>query len=184
MKIVVGSTNPLKIKAVKNVFSQIYSENNLEIFGKKANSKIPAQPFDIETIEGAINRAKEAIHDIDIDLSVGLEAGLFHFPLTLTGYLDIHWCAILDRKGRTTLGCSPGFELPPKVIHQIIKEDKEVGGAMDMFLGMRNIGRKMGAIGHLSKGVLERINLNESAIMMAMIPRINEEDYLDILNQK
>jgi inosine/xanthosine triphosphatase len=184
MKIVVGSTNPLKIRAVKNVFSQIYPEKNLEIFGKKVDSKIPAQPFDLETIKGAMNRAKEAIQDVGIDLSVGLEAGLFHFPLTLTGYLDIHWCVILDRKGRATLGCSPGFELPPKVVHQILKEGKEVGGAMDIFLGMRDIGRKMGAIGHLSKGILKRINLNESAIMMAMIPRINEEDYLDILNQK
>ena len=49
MKIAVGSSNPLKIKAVKNIFSQIYPENNLEIFGKKVDSKIPAQPFDIET---------------------------------------------------------------------------------------------------------------------------------------
>ena len=184
MKIAVGSSNPLKIKAVKNVFSQIYEEKNIEIVGKKVDSKIPAQPFDIETIEGAINRAKEAIKDAETDLSVGLEAGLFHFPLTLTGFLDIHWCAIIDRKGRITLGCSPGFELPPKVVHEIIKEDKEVGEAMDMFLGIKNIGRKMGAIGYLSKGVLKRRDLNECAIMMAMIPRINEEDYLDIFNQK
>lgn len=184
MKITVGSSNPLKIKAAKNVFSQIYAEKNIEIVGKKVDSKIPAQPFDIETIEGAINRAKEAIKDVETDLSVGLEAGLFHFPFTLTGFLDIHWCAIIDRKGRITLGCSPGFELPPKVVHEIIKEDKEVGETMEMFLGVKNIGRKMGAIGYLSKGVLKRRGLNECAIMMAVIPRINEEDYLDIFNQK
>ena len=184
MKVAVGSTNPLKIEAVKNVFSKFYSKNNLEIFVKKVDSKIPVQPFDIETIEGAINRAKEAMQSRNIDLSVGLEAGLFQFPFTLTGYLDIHWCAILDRNGKTTLGCSPGFELPPKVIHQIIREDKEVGKAMDMFLGTQGIGRKTGAIGHLSRGRVERINLNEQAILMAMIPRINEEDYLDIFNQK
>ena len=139
MKIAVGSSNPLKIKAVKNIFSQIYPENSLEIFGKKVDSKIPAQPFDIETIEGAINRAKEAIQDLDIDLSVGLEAGLFHFPLTLTGYLDIHWCAILDRKGKITLGCSPGFELPPKVIHQIIKEDKDFIYLVSRFTNFKKI---------------------------------------------
>ena len=180
MKIVVGSTNPVKIKAVENIFSTIYSKKQLEVIGIKVGSGISTQPFNEETIKGVINRAKEAMLKTNIDLSVGIETGLFNFPSTISSYLDMHWCAILDRKGRLTIGCSSGFELPQDVIYQIIKKGKEVGEVMDEIAGMNGVGKRMGAIGILSKGIMNRIHLNEQAVLMAMIPRINEEDYFRV----
>ena len=181
MKVAVGSLNPIKIEAVKNIFTKIYPKITLEVFGKSVNSKVSTQPFNEKTIEGAINRAKKAMKDNDSDLSIGIEAGLFQFPFTISGYLDMHWCAILDKTGKTTIGCSSGFELPPKVIFRITHDCKEVGDLMDEFSGMVGIGRKEGAIGFLSKCRINRINLCEQAVLMAMIPRLNEEDYFDIL---
>ena len=177
MKVVVGSTNPIKIKAVESIFSKIYSKKQLEVTGIKVDSGISAQPFNEEAIKGAINRAKEVMLITNIDLSVGIEAGLFKFPSTISNYLDMHWCAILDRKRRLTTGCSSGFELPPDAIYQIFKKGKEVGEVMDEIAGMNDVGKGMGAIGMLSKGIMNRMHLNEQAVLMAMIPRINEQDY-------
>ena len=174
MKVGVGSKNPNKVKSVESVMKKIYTQEHLEVIGLDINSKISSQPFNGETIEGAINRAKEVMNKIDADLAVGIEAGLFRFPFLSTDYLDIHWCAIQDKMKKITIGCSSGFELPSKVVYQVKKCGKEVGKAMDEFVGIDDIGRKMGAIGILSKGILDRTGLTEQAVLMAMIPRINE----------
>ncbi len=72
----------------------------------------------------------------------------------------MHWCAILDKDEGLTIGCSSGFELPPKVIPRIIEEGKEVGEIMDEIVGINEVGKKMGAIGILSNGIMNRMCLN------------------------
>ena len=178
MKVGVGSKNPNKVKSVESVMKKIYTQEHLEVIGLDINSKISSQPFNGETIEGAINRAKEVMNKIDADLAVGIEAGLFRFPFLSTNYLDIHWCAIQDKMKKITIGCSCGFELPPEVIHKVLK-GKEVGDVMDEFVGIEDIGKKMGAIGILSKGIIDRSDLAQQAVLTAMIPRINKGYYFN-----
>ena len=72
MKVAVGSRNPVKVKATKNVLDQIYGE--VEVVSIDTDSGVPDQPFGInQTIEGAINRAKNAYSD-EFDMSVGIES--------------------------------------------------------------------------------------------------------------
>jgi inosine/xanthosine triphosphatase len=179
MRIALGSENPIKIQAVKNVFSKIYPNLKLHIFSVKIVSNVPDQPFNQDTIKGAINRAKEVMAITETDLAIGIEAGLLEFPLTLSGYFDMQWCAIIDKNMKITLGCSSGFELPLKIVHQAVTDGKEVGKLMDEMTSINDVGRKMGAIGILSKGIMNRIHLNEQAVLMAMIPRINEKEYFN-----
>ncbi len=173
MKVIVGSKNPVKIKATRNVLEKIYG--NVEVTGKDVDSEVPDQPFGInETIKGAVNRAKNAYSD-DLDLSVGIESGLMETPGPITGYIDLQWCAIFDGE-KITLGVSAGFEYPPEVIEEVLK-GKEVGHVMDKVTGVDNLGQKTGAVSYLSKGLLDRTENTEQCVLTAMIPRMNEGIY-------
>jgi inosine/xanthosine triphosphatase len=173
MKVVVGSKNPVKMKATRNVLKQIYSE--VEVQAKNTDSEVPDQPIGLETtINGAINRAKN-VYTQEFDLSVGIESGLLETPHSITGYLDLQWCAIYDGD-KTTLGVSAGFEYPPLVIKNVMK-GMEVGDVMDRVTGIDRLGEKKGAVSHLSKGLLDRTSNTEQCVLMAMIPRMNQKLY-------
>lgn len=173
MKVVVGSKNPVKLNATRNVLKKIY--NDLEIKTSEVDSEVPDQPFGLdETINGAINRAKNAFDDW-ADLSVGIESGLMETPNTITGYIDLQWCAIFDGD-RVTIGVSSGFEYPPMVINEVLN-GFEVGDIMDKITGVENLGQKKGAVSRLSKDMLDRTENTEQCVLTAMIPRMNEEMY-------
>jgi len=173
MKIVVGSENPAKIKATKNIFERIYG--TVDIVSFDVDSGVPSQPFGInETIKGAVNRARGA-YSADFDFSVGIESGLMETPNSISGYIDLQWCAIFDGE-KTTLGVSAGFEYPPCVIKEVL-DGKEVGDVMDNVTGVRDLGEKTGAVNYLSKGMLNRTENTEQCLLMAMIPWLNEDIY-------
>ena len=179
MRVAVGSRNRVKIEAVKRTFSRIYCQDRVDVLSVEVDSRISLQPVGDETIDGAVNRAKEAIVKGDADFGVGIEAGLFKFPQTMTGYVDIQWCAIVDREGRLTVGCNSAFEYPPKVVSKVLGENREVGEVMDELTGIKDLGESVGAIGVLSKGLLDRVSLSEQAVLMAMIPRLNLNLYFE-----
>ena len=172
MRVAVGSTNPVKIKAVEEVLRAFYPE--VEVFGVEVSSGVSAQPVGVqETVQGAVNRARAALKQGDI--GVGIEAGLIEVPFTLTGYMDVQFCAISDGEF-TSLGAGSGFEYPPQVVREVLR-GREVGEVMEKLSGIAEIGRKGGAIGFLSKGKLNRKELTKQAVLMAMLPRINRELY-------
>lgn len=169
----VASKNPVKLKATQNILGKIYSK--IDVKAKHVDSGVPDQPIGLDiTIQGAINRAKNASSE-EFDLSVGIESGLLEVPHSITGYLDLQWCAIYDGE-KTTLGVSAGFEYPPLVIEKVL-EGMEVGDVMDEVTGVDKLGQKTGAVSHLSKGLLDRTGNTEQCVLMAMIPRMNEEFY-------
>lgn len=172
MRVAVGSTNPVKVRAVEEVLRTFYP--GAEVFGVDVSSEVGAQPIGMqETVLGAVNRAREALRHGE--LGVGIEAGLLEVPFTLTGYMDVQFCAISDGEV-ITLGAGSGFEYPPSVIRQVLR-GREVGKVMEELSGIAEIGRKGGAIGFLSKGKLSRKELTKQAVLMAMLPRINRELY-------
>jgi len=175
MKVVVGSKNPVKVKATKNVLEKLYGE--VEIDSADVDSQVPSQPFGIDqTIEGAINRAKNA-YNSDYDLGVGIESGLMETPHTITGYIDLQWCAIYDGE-KVTIGVSAGFEYPPTVIKEVLG-GKEVGDVMDEVTGVDNLGEKTGAISYFTKGLLDRTGNTEQCVLMAIVPLINMDLYIN-----
>jgi inosine/xanthosine triphosphatase len=173
MKVVVGSKNPVKIKATRNIMEKIYVE--VEVFSRDVNSGVPDQPFGLDqTIKGAINRAKNAFSD-GFDLSVGIESGLMETPNSITGYIDLQWCAIFDGNN-VTIGVSSGFEYPPEVVKEVLG-GVEVGDVMDKITGVEDLGKKKGAVSHLSHDLLNRTENTEQCVLTAMIPRMNSDVY-------
>jgi inosine/xanthosine triphosphatase len=171
MKVAVGTNNPVKQKAVENVFSRIFG--NVTVDARNVSSGVPPQPFGSDTVKGAITRAKNAYKSGKYDYGVGIEAGLSD----VEGFiLDIQFCAIYDTVDGITLGCGSGFAYPPAVISEVLS-GREVGEVMSEVSGIENLGKKLGAIGYLSRGMLDRTQLTEQSVLMALIPRINPKLY-------
>ena len=173
LKVAVGSANKVKIDAVRNVFTQAFGL--IEVVSVDTPDDIEKQPMEERVPQGAIRRARKAIADVGADFGVGIEAGLFHNKI-LDRFLDIQYCAIVDASGKMTVGHGPGFEYPPQVIKAVL-EGKTVGDTMSKITGIEKIGHKMGSIGYLSDGMIDRTSLTELSVLMALIPRIRNELY-------
>ena len=175
IRVAVATGNQTKVRAVKNVFTQV--------FGYVEMVEVPTgnagtQPVGDGTIQGSIDRAKAAIDDSDADFGVGIEAGLFRVP-KLDKHFDVQYCAIIDSEGNMTVGHGPGFEYPPSVTRSALN-GVPVGEVMSKLTGIERIGHRNGSIGYLSNGVIDRISLTELAVLMALIPRIRPELYKDV----
>jgi len=171
LRVNVGSTNPVKLRATAKVLGTLFTKPRVKAVD--VASKVSEQPFEVEAIEGAINRAREALKEADY--GVGIEAGLF-WNEQVRDFLDVQYCAVVDKRGRVTLGHGPGFEYPPSVVDRV-KAGKTVGDAMGELTGKEDIGQTTGAIGFLTEGRMDRTRLTESAVLMAMVPRIRKDLY-------
>lgn len=175
MKINIGSTNPVKIQAVKEAFSE-FSEffGNIEIHSIKVESGVSEQPTSLkEIIKGAKNRAVRCFKNCNY--SIGLEAGVFPVSETLTGYLNVNCCIVYNGK-ICGFGFSPGFEYPPYAIEEV-KKGRNIEEIFDEMFNQEKTGQKQGAIGILTKGKFNRLQHMKYEVMMALLPLLNPELY-------
>ncbi|MEM2943704.1 MAG: inosine/xanthosine triphosphatase [Methanomassiliicoccales archaeon] len=167
----VGSENPVKIRAVQAVMKTIFK--NVVVEGTEVERRVGEQPWNDDTIRGAIERANQAIGDADF--GVGIEAGVFEIGERL---YDIQYCAVVDKMGRATIGQGSGFEVPACVEGRLRSGDS-LGKIFEDIAGVKNLGRKKGVIHYLTKGLMTRQKLTEQCVLMAMIPRIRKELYFE-----
>jgi inosine/xanthosine triphosphatase len=174
--VVVGSENPVKVKAVRSVFGRAFPGRKIGVRGVAVDSRVASEPYGKDVINGAIQRAQSALEQAGAHIGVGIEAGLFWCE-HLQDYFDVQYCAIIDRGERITLGHGPGFQYPPPIMSRV-RRGMTVGQAMGEISGIRSIGRKQGVVGYLSKGILVRKRLTETAVVAAILPRLNPVLYL------
>jgi inosine/xanthosine triphosphatase len=170
MNIRVGSTNKVKVEAVRELLQEYSHLKHASVEGFKADSDVSDQPKTLdETIQGAMNRARHSFNGCDY--SIGLESGLMVVPHTKSGYLDVCVCAIYDGN-EFHLGLSSAWEFPDKkVMEIIINEGLDMSQAINK-AGMTNnpnIGSEAGAIGLLTKGKVDRKEYTKQALRMALI---------------
>ena len=172
IKVVVGSQNPVKIKAVKNAFSKVFGD--CEVIGVKVTSGIPDMPMNLtETIKGARNRAKKAIRKIPADFGVGLEGGLEE---TKVGTFICGFVAIVDCQSRWGFGKGSGLLLPEKIV-QKVKKGKELGKVMDELTGETNVKQKQGALGFFTKNLIPRASGFEHTLILALARFMRKKQY-------
>jgi inosine/xanthosine triphosphatase len=164
MDIAVGSTNMVKVSAVRAVMERVYGD--VRVTARDVDSGVPPQPFGEQTHQGSLNRARAAIEGHE--MAVGIEAGVFEM---LDGLYDIQHCTIIDKEGRETYGQGSGFRYPDAVA-ELVRSGMTVGNSMREIYGDTDIGKKQGAVGLLSKGLIDREKLTEQAVIAAMIPRL------------
>ena len=176
MKIITASQNPVKIKAVTEGFKKMFSDQHLEVVGVNIPSGVSDQPFsDTETWQGAFNRAQGAKKAYpDADYWVGVEGGIEEKDGRMEAFA---WIVVLSDKG-TGQARTAAFALPPRVV-SLIHEGIELGEADDIVFGSSNSKQKSGAIGLLTQNRITRETLYMPAVMMALIPFLNEELYFE-----
>ena len=172
MKIVVGSKNPVKIKAVENAVKKIWPK--AEVFGIEAESGVKEQPMSKkEAIQGAINRAKIVLEKTDAHIGVGLE-GCVHdseFGMFLSG-----WVVAMNRNKETGIGGGGELLLPEKIASEI-RKGKELGPVMDQLLNDHNTKQKQGAVGYFTNNLIPRTDSLERSVIFAFSRFIRPEDY-------
>ena len=85
--------------------------------------------------------------------------------------MDIQHCAIIDQNGKVTIGMGSGFAYP-KEIADLVRGGLTVGQAVDKLYDKNATGHSEGAIGLLSKGIMDRKELTKQSVLAAMIPRL------------
>ncbi len=169
--VVVASLNPAKINAVKQAFSDSFTEQKFEFIGVSVASEVPDQPMnDQETKQGALNRVRNAkLTHPGGDFYVGLEAGI-------DDGFTYAWMIIednLDTRGESRSAC---LMLPPVVLDKV-QQGKELGHVMDEVFNTDNIKQKGGAIGLLTQHQLTRSSVYQQALILALIPFLNPEHF-------
>ena len=168
----VGSRNPTKVDAVRNVAEKALPGS--EVISLDAPSGVNPQPAsDEEAVKGATNRARFCLENTEADFGVGIEGAVVETP---QGMLVRGWTVILDRNNRKGMGSSGGLVLPIKIANQV-RNGEELGIIIDKFAGKDNTKLKLGAAGVLTDGLISRTEVTELGVAFALARFIKPEFY-------
>jgi inosine/xanthosine triphosphatase len=170
MKVAVGSTNPVKIQAVNEVFKEVFAKE-VEIKSIKVNSEVSTQPFKEDIIKGSVNRAKKALKLKDADFGVGIESGVMKFG---EKRYNLGFVTVVDKKGNIGTGTSGWFECPSSILRELEK-GKELGQVISEITGRVDMQRREGAIGIFTKGKVTRKELYKHGVFMALTKFLSPE---------
>lgn len=169
--VLVGSKNPVKISSTEDAFTRAFNKSFL-VEGINASSDVSDQPKgDKETLLGAKNRAQNAREVFpEANYWVGIEGGLDEDDF---GMFAFAWVSILDKNGKTSQSKTGTFYIP-KAVEELVKEGMELGKADDLVFNKDNSKQQGGSVGILTQGVVERNEYYRQAIILALIPFLNE----------
>jgi|SRR3989344_3784069 len=174
--VIVASTNPVKVETVKRAFNSVFPDTQFKFGSVKASSGISDQPLsDKETLRGAVNRVADAKKlSPGADFYVGLEGGVEDVNNELH---EFAWIVVESKVGKVGKGKTCTFLAPPIFRKLVLEDGKEVGDASDIVFGQNNSKQNMGAIGLLTKGIIDRTELYRHAVVSALIPFVQEHLY-------
>ena len=172
---IVGSSNPVKIAASREVLSRVH-HGRVTVRGVSVHSGVPKQPWgDEETLDGAVRRAEAALDVEGATLGVGLEGGL----VEVSGHVfTCAWCAVVQADGTTGVAGGANLLLPPRVA-RAVRQGAELGPTMDALTGIENTKLRQGAIGILTQDYLDRQSAYEHILTLALARLLSPGYYLD-----
>ncbi|MFN3805388.1 MAG: inosine/xanthosine triphosphatase [Pyrobaculum sp.] len=167
MLVAVASRNPNKVRAVEIAYRLFGIPARVISIDKPGG--LPRQPVGLsQVVAGAVARAKHAVMTADVEHGVGIEAGAVAAGEM---HLDVTIAAIVDRSGGVTLGVGPGFKIPTVFLDEVLK-GVELGAVAEERLKTPAVGYREGLVGVLTRGRVTRLDLNLTAVAMALIPRL------------
>lgn len=157
MKIIIGSKNPTKIKAVQDVFK------TAEVISMDVPSHVSLQPFsDEETQTGAINRAIQCAQSTSNAIGIGLEGGVMYIDNQL--YL-CNWGALVTPSHKILTASGARIVLPEEIVDKL-KAGHELGDLMDDYALKKEVSKKEGAIGIFTNNLISRKEMFEHVVML------------------
>ena len=150
----VGTASAMKVKAARLAFSRFFKK--VKVKGVDVESGVQPQPLSFgEIARGARNRARAAFQDCDY--AVGIEAGVFRLAAVSRRPFQITLACVFDGE-REALGSGPFFELPERMLREIVKADT-------------------GAVAVVTKGKVNRASVTRDAVLMALAPIVSPKLY-------
>lgn len=173
--VAVGSTNPVKIKAVHSAFKKCWPDTEWEVKGVEVASDVSHQPMtDSESVHGARNRAKRALKKVPhAEFGVGLESGLQKVGKE---WFSCGWIVVIDRQKREGIGSTARIHAPSKMM-DLIHQGHELGTANDILTGRKNTKHSEGHMGIMTKGVITREHAYTDGVVMALVRFLSPEFY-------
>ena len=161
VKILIGTHNRAKTKAVQTISSIYYPDASFENI--EVASLVSDQPMSQEeTRQGAINRAKQLMEDTDALFGIGLEGGVHE----IEGQLYIcNWGALVTNEGDVFTATGAGVPLPQEIADQL-RAGAELGPVMDVYTNKNDIRHDEGAIGVFSNGLVNRSAMFEHIMLL------------------
>src|SRR5215510_14708269 len=126
-KVIVASTNPVKIESAQIGFAKMFPEESFEVQGIAAPSEISAQPMSSdETLLGATN----LVHNVSnlvtaVDYRVGIEGGIEDVHEELEVFA---WVVVKAANGKIGKGKTGSFFLPQEIA-KLVRQGIELGEA-------------------------------------------------------
>ncbi|KAA0146702.1 hypothetical protein FNF27_04581 [Cafeteria roenbergensis] len=188
--IVAGSKNPVKVDAVRQAFALGFPGREIVVTGVAAESGVPDQPMgDSETRLGAYNRAKRASElaataGSEPHFAVGLEGGVLDEEWAEPGAASkskrlscMAWMAILHTASGTWGAARTGCFALPEAVADLVRSGVELGIADDRVFGRSNSKHGSGAVGLLTRGLIDRTQYYVHALSLAMCPFLHPVHY-------
>src|SRR3972149_8172844 len=172
MKVVVGSANPVKIKATKRAFAKVWPKEKWKVVGIEVSSGVSHQPMtDKDAVKGARNRAKRVLKLENADFGVGLEGGLQEFEGI---WFDTGWIVVIDKKGTEGVGSTIRMQNAPKTI-KMVQNGLELGHVDDIVFKVKNSKQGDGHFGLMSKNAVTRTEAYTEGVISALVRFIRPE---------
>ncbi|NSW53633.1 MAG: inosine/xanthosine triphosphatase [Anaerolineae bacterium] len=166
-KIVVASKNPVKQQAALRAFTRAFPGDEFSLHSCSVPSGVRDQPMSsMETYQGAHNRVQAARQVLPAaDFWLGIEGGV---EKELGSIFSFAWVCIYgaERWGQARSGT---FALPEAIV-ELVRQGKELGEADDIVFQRSNSKQSNGAVGLLTNDRMNRTELYEHAILLALIP--------------
>ncbi|OAJ33508.1 inosine/xanthosine triphosphatase [Piscirickettsia salmonis] len=174
INVVVGSQNPVKVSAAREVIVRYYPKARVFCQGVAAPSQVADQPMsEQDTRMGALNRVafcKEYAAGADFYMAMEGGADCFEYGAATFAYV------VIDHQEYQSIGRSANLPLS-KVIYQALIDGEELGQVMDRLFHTQNIKHKGGAIALLTNGHASRKSCYIEALTLAMTPFLHAELY-------
>jgi inosine/xanthosine triphosphatase len=172
MLIAVGSQNPVKVAAVLHAFQTVWPLVSWEVQGAQVGSDVSDQPMsDIESIQGARNRAQKSLRLFSAAYGVGLEGGIQKIG---PDWFDCGWIIVVRHDGLEGLGSTARIITPPKMV-AMIKKGQELGTVVDHFFGTQNTKQAAGHFGLMTNNAITRTSGYTDGVIMALVRFLHPE---------
>lgn len=174
MKFVIATKNQGKIEGAKRALNCYFKD--VEIEGIPVNSDVSEQPVNDEIYIGAKNRVKNLKeyceqNNIKADLYLSIESGITN---SLGRWMITNIAVIEDNHEFESYGTSPSFPVPDRLVNDVINTNlSEVMN--NVFTKDDERHNKCGGIQILTHEKITRIDLTESAFIMALTKYVNGE---------
>lgn len=165
--LVVASQNPVKVEATRRGFASMFPSLAFHLHPVAVPSGVRPQPLsDAETLQGALNRTQHAAQLVpQADYWVGIEGGVEERQGSMEAFA---WIVVFTPHllGKSRTGT---FSVPEEVA-VLIRQGHELAVAVEEIYQQSQVQSTTGAVGVLTEGVIDRVQLYAHAIVLALVP--------------